>query len=74
MNKIGQFEEYYVGLKFIGKRECAEQPDRTLGYAGKQKETATTEMKFGRKKIKAGQEYTTIYYEMQGKHSPEAHA
>ena len=67
MNTIGYFQEYYEGSKYIGKLECKEQPNRTIGYAGKADYVANTDINLGRKKIKAGSKYTTIYYEMQGK-------
>ena len=70
MKKIGQFEEYYVSGKYIGNKLCDPQPERIPGYAGKQTAKADSNIRLGRRTIKAGQEYTTVYYEMQGKSNP----
>lgn len=57
----GYFKEYYVENQFIGKVNC-EKDREQIGYAGKQLHTADKDFKIGKKRIKAGQKYTTIIY------------
>lgn len=61
MDTTGGLLEYYVGLTYIGKIRC-EILDRTIGYNGRQSHKASDDITLGKKKIKAGTEYYTVYY------------
>lgn len=68
MKTIGYFEEYIIAGKFIGVKACQEQPDREIGYYGKKIQKAeSTIILENNKKIKAGQEYYTRYYPLNGR-------
>ena len=66
MEVIGQFLEYYVETDYIGKVKCDKQ-DRRVGYYGKQYHVAESDLSIGKKKIRKGTKYMTIYYEMNGR-------
>lgn len=68
METIGYFEEYIIAGKFIGVKACQEQPEREIGYYGKQVLTAESVIILdNNKKIKKGQEYYTRYYPLNGR-------
>ncbi len=41
---IGYFEEYFVDGKFIGSKKCNKQPNRNLGWWGRQEGFAGVEL------------------------------
>lgn len=61
MKTTGYFKEYYVGTKFIGRKD-SEKDRKLIGYAGKKKHKSEYDIKFKNKKIKKGTEYITILY------------
>ena len=63
----GYYVSYFVDKKFIGTVEL-QHPDReTLGYFGRQYQTATSNIKLGKKTIKQGTEYYTELNRLVGK-------
>jgi len=68
MKTIGYFEEFMIEGKFIGTKICEEQPDRKIGYSGKETKTSDTDIVLdNKKKIKKGIEFYTRYYPLNGK-------
>ena len=61
MKITGYYKEYYVGNKYIARKQC-EKDRQCVGYAGRQTHVADEDIKFKRKRIKKGQEYSTILY------------
>lgn len=59
--EFGYYKEYYVKLKYIGRKRC-DKDREVIGYAGKQTHVASEDIKFKNKRIKAGQKYITILY------------
>ena len=65
--QLGFFKEYYVDNKFISSCECEKDRD-DVGYTGRKVETLSETIVFkNKRKIKAGQEVTTIIYPMCGR-------
>jgi len=61
MKTTGYFKEYYIGSKYIGKKD-SEKDRENIGYMGKRSHIAQEDIIFKNKKIKNGMEYTTILY------------
>lgn len=66
MKVIGQYLEYYIGITYVGYTLC-DKLDRAIGYNGKLTHTCKSDIIVGKRRIKAGTEVTTIYYEMNGR-------
>lgn len=65
---IGYYEDYFVDNKYIGSKNCKEQPERTLGFFGQQYSYAIKDIILEKgKKIKAGVKYKTYYNQLSGK-------
>jgi len=61
MKTTGYFKEYYVGTKFIGRKDSGKDRDK-FGFDGMKKHIAESDIKFKNKNIKKGTEYRTILY------------
>ena len=62
MKTIGYFEEFMIEGKFIGTKICEEQPDRKIGYSGKETKTSDTDIVLdNKKKIKSFFNFIDIF-------------
>ena len=67
MKIIGYTVEYYRNNKYLGRIDTNEKDREHVGYRGKKIHKATEDIKIGKKKIKKGEEYSTLLYPLNGR-------
>lgn len=67
MEVIGYTIEYYKGTKYMGRINTDVKDREHVGYMGKINQTATKDIYFKNKKIKKGEEFSTILYPLNGR-------
>ena len=66
--QLGYFKEYWQDNKFVGIVTGIEKDRETIGYEGRKVETlANVVICTNKKKLKLGQEVTTLLYPLNGK-------
>lgn len=65
---LGYFKEYWQDNKFVGIVTGIEKDRETIGYEGRKTEMLTETVVFtNKRKLKPGQEVTTLLYPLNGK-------